>query len=138
MEANMAQKRKRRRHSRAFKEQVVARLFDGTNLPIEDASEEFDVTSSVLRRWARDPRYGGIPNAFTRTAREAAYAAKRNRQNPDPLGVKADARKLVLGSLADLPVQTAPTEPVRNTRVKDLTPLIFRCPHCQGQVRMPE
>lgn len=45
------------------------------------AAEQYDVWESMIRRWARDPRYGGKPGAFTRAKRaEKMRRVTRSRQ----------------------------------------------------------
>lgn len=83
------------------------------------AAEKFEVWESMIRRWARDPRYGGKADAFTRAARSARARGPRK-----PNGA---------ANSIGLPLSAARKQ---SERVKDAIPVLFACPHCGGRIRM--
>jgi hypothetical protein len=77
--------------------------------------EEQDLSGSVVRRWARDPRYGGKAGAFSRGANGAAA-------KPNGVG---------------LPVRTK-NGAARARIARIATPIVYSCPHCNGPIKLGE
>lgn len=101
----------RRSHDPAFKKRVVARLL-AEKLSVGEAAEHYDVSQSLLRRWSRDPRYGGRKTAFRR-------GSGSTRERP------IDAAKRAMSLAADVAVEI-------------VTEVVRLCPHCGGRVELPE
>lgn len=100
----------RSKHTDATKRKAVAFAFKVGNATT--AADKFGVWESMIRRWSRDPRYGGKPSAFM-----------RGKQKPN-------GRANAIG----LPVNTASKNPTKG--IRDAIPVLFACPHCGGRIRM--
>ena len=65
----MAKKSVRKEYTDAFKKRAVARVVNksgkekGTSLLVEATT--LGISDATLRNWARKPKYGGAPGAFT-------------------------------------------------------------------------
>lgn len=64
--------RRRSQYTDARKKQIVARCFKVGH--VNEVAEAVGVADSNLRKWCRDPRYGGKPGAFTSPKSVAADA----------------------------------------------------------------
>lgn len=109
-------KETRRSHDPAFKKRVVARLL-AEKLTVGEAADHYEVSQSLLRRWSRDPRYGGRKSAFRRSGRPA--------QTPDQPTLDAAKRALRGETIIDAALEI-------------VTEVVRLCPHCRGRVELPE
>lgn len=96
----------RSRHADATKRKAVAYAIKVGN--VSKAAERFEVWESLIRRWSKDPRYGGKASNFSKS---------NGRTNS-----------------AGLPVNAAPSK--RAKVVKEAVPVIFDCPHCGERFRI--
>ncbi len=103
----------RRKHPDAFKRKVVKYALKVGNA--SQAADRYDIWESLIRRWARDPEFGGVPSAFVRGGKKP----KRNGRN----GTNS----------VGLPVNVASKRP---KGVRDAVPVLFACPHCGGRIRI--
>lgn len=92
----------RARHSDATKRRAVAYAVKVGN--VSQAAERFEVWESLIRRWSKDPRYGGKASNFSK-------GKPNGRTNS-----------------AGLPVNVAPSKRPKGVRVA--VPVVFACPHC--------
>ena len=106
-----AGQRQRREYTDAFKKKAVERIL-AERISIMEFCEEKDVAESVVRRWVRDPRYGGKPGAFT----NGKTSAKAH---------------------GGLPTKAANGKGVYK-RSKRPVPLTWACPHCNGPLLIGE
>ena len=103
----------RRTHSDAFKTKAVGRLLAG-RIGVGEFSDEHDLAHSMVRRWARDPRFGGKAGAFTRGANGANGAGFAG----------LPTRKKNGGARAQI--------------AKVAVPIVYSCPHCGGPIKVSE
>lgn len=102
----------RRKHPDAFKRKVVKYALRVGNA--SEAADRYDIWESLIRRWARDPEFGGVPSAFVRPMK-----GKKPKSN----GTNS----------VGLPVNVASKRP---KGIRDAVPVLFACPHCGGRIRI--
>ena len=103
----------RREHEVPFKKRVVARLLGG-RLTVAEAADHYDVAQTLLRRWARDPRFGGKKSAFRRGRRPTSSS-----------------------TTGEATVEAAPNGALEIV-TEVVTETIRTCPHCGERVELPE
>jgi transposase-like protein len=107
----------RREHEAPFKKRVVARLLGG-RLTVAEAADHYDVAQTLLRRWARDPRFGGKKSAF----RRGKSTSSSTNSNGEPTPVEAeDWEKRAEEIVTEI-----------------LTKTVQICPHCGGWLELPK
>lgn len=114
-----------RTHDPKLKKRIVRRLLDG-RISVADAEEHYEISGTLLRRWARDSRFGGYPSALRRKPKKGKRS-KGNGLDEEP-GI--DLVHLT-------PDRTLPAFP-RVEAAALLVELAHRCPHCGGPVLLPE
>lgn len=95
----------RRQFTEAFKRKTVKRVHAG--MTVQDAAEKYDLAETVVRTWARDPRFGGSPDWRRRGANGAVEAM----------------------GLPTVEKQTP-------ARAKHAVAIAWRCPHCGGPITL--
>lgn len=112
-----------RTHDPKLKKRIVRRLLDG-RISVADAEKHYEISGTLLRRWARDERFGGYPSALRR---------KKKRSKGNGL----DESEAVLELVHLTPDRKLPDFP-RVEAAALLVELAHRCPHCGGPVLLPE
>ncbi len=112
-----------RTHDPKLKKRIVRRLLDG-RISVADAEEHYEISGTLLRRWARDSRFGGHPSALRRKPKKAKRS-KGNGLDEEPgidlVHLTPEYRTARVETAARLVVET-----------------VHRCPHCRGPVLLPE
>ena len=115
-----------RTHDPKLKKRIVRRLLDG-RISVAEAAEHYEISGTLLRRWARDSRFGGHPSALKRKKKRS----KGNGLDPEAPEVGEFVHLTPGDRLRAYDASAGVVAPI-------VVEVVHRCPHCSGLVSLPE